>query len=156
MSATVLQFTQEPELSGSVHGDRPPLIEPGEYDLMFHKRWMGYLYGKRAAKLILVFRVATIGPAYGEKLFRCYNIKSFDKKRGTFRVGWNSNFVKDYARLFGQPTNLKSIGTNRLKGKIVQGKVRSVVKDFQNHPLPECLHYSVIDQLSNVIVGDIH
>ncbi len=143
------------DLCGSIEGKRPPLVEPGEYAFVLCKRWMGHLYGRKAAKLLLIFKVVTEGSACGKRLYKCYNVRSINKRRGTFSVGWNSAFIKDYAHLFGLPRNLKSLGTNRLRNKIIKGKVRTVKSDFQQRPLPECLHYSVISELTEVIVGEM-
>ena len=74
------------DLVGEITG-KPSLIAPGEYQLAYYKHWCGYLFGP-APKLIIVFRVVTFGAAYGVKLLRCYNVKSFNRKRGTRRENY--------------------------------------------------------------------
>ena len=137
----------------SIDTDRPILIPEGEYDFMLTNIWKGYMYGGRAPKVFLTFRIMTEGPYYGQHLKRYYNVKGFTKKNEIIPSGWTSNLVRDYGRLWGLPTKLKDIGVTRFKGKVIRGKVKTVKKDFKGKPLPESLWYSRIDELIKIIMG---
>jgi len=132
--------------------DKPILVKPGDYKLILSRTWKGYLYGK-APKLILVFRILTEGSYYGYHIYRCYNIKGLTKRNEIIPKGWHSDYVREYSRLFGAPRKLKDIGVRQYKNKVFVGNVRTVEKDSKQRPLPDDMKYSVIDELTEVIVG---
>ena len=71
-------------------------------------------------------------------------------KEGRFKVGWKSDFIREYATLFGLLGRLDRISMSKYKGKIIEGNVH-VVERSQNHrKIHEDLQYSVVDQLLRV------
>lgn len=134
---------------GILEGEKPPLIEPGVYDLGFIHHRTAYLFG-RAPKLILHFRVVQCGAGNGVILCRYYNVKTLNskpRKGGSFKVGWRCDFVREYVTLFGMPARLDRISTETFKTQIVRGRVTTVERDNKGRPIPEGLRYSVISEL---------
>jgi hypothetical protein len=153
MSAA-LKAVPVPEADGVLDGVRPALIAPGEYDLLYLYHETGMLFAGKAPKLSLWFKVVTLGPFLDAKVARYYNVKrllSKPGKRGRFAVGWHSELVLDYARLFGLPRRVDRLSLDGLKGVVVRGTVRTVRTNWKQKPMPECLTYSVIDSLNRVM-----
>ena len=140
------------DTSIEVIGDKQPLIDPGIYEFAYHTRWLGYLYGG-APKLIIIFRVVTEGSAYGKKLYRCFNLKGLNKKRGDFSVGRRGDFYYEYVRLFGVEPNKNRISMTPFRNVIIKATVRTVNTDYKQRPLPEPMRYSVIKELISVEAG---
>ncbi len=128
---------------------RPVLVKPRKYDVMLADFWKGYMYGG-VPKVILVFRIITVGPYYGKLLSRCYNVKAFTKRKEIIPKGWHSDFVREYSKLFGLPRKLRDVGIGKFKNKVIQCKVRTVLKDRKQKDLPKELRYSVIGELMKV------
>lgn len=153
MSVTAPKLELVSDTPIKVVGEKPPLIEAGKYDFIYDKRWLGYLYGKKP-KLMMVFRVVSIGPAFGKKLYRCYNLKSLNKKRGDFSVGRRTDFYYEYVSLFGhKPDDIGRISMTPFKDKIIKASVRTVETDYRKRVLPDAMKYSVIKELISVEAG---
>ncbi len=133
---------------------RPVLVGEGEYDFALVSSWKGYMFG-RCPKLILNFRIVTEGPYFGKVLYRCYGIKGFRKRGEIAAKGWHSDFVREYSRLFGVPRKRGEIRLIKYQNKIFRGSVRTVDRDYKQRPLPDHIKYSVIDQLTKVVVGSL-
>lgn len=132
-----------------IEGDRPVLIAPGEYELAFQWHRTLYLFG-RAPKVACYFKVMTMGPHFEMILPRYYNAKTLSskpRKGGAFKVGWHSDFLREYAALFGLPARLDRISTEAFKTAIVRGRVETVTTDSKQRQIPEPLRYSVIVEL---------
>lgn len=149
-TAEVIQLVIENDCP--LDAERPALIKPGAYEVALVRYWKGYLYGK-SSKLILVFRIVTEGPHYGQHLYRCYNIKGLTKRKEIIPKGWHSDLVREYSRLFGMPRKLRDIGTRKFKSKVFSCTVRTVTKDFRQRPLTDDMQYSVIGELLEVQAG---
>lgn len=134
-----------------VVGEKPPLIGEGHYELAYDSRWIGYLYGNHP-KLMIVFRVVSIGPAFGKKIYRCYNLKGINKKRGDFSVGRRSDFYFEYVRLFGHEPSTR-ISMTPFRNSILKASVRTVTTDYKKRLLPEPMKYSVVKELLSIEVG---
>ena len=150
VTAEVVQLVTEND--SPIDSERPMLIKPGTYEVVLVRYWKGYLYGK-SSKLILVFRIVTEGPHYGQHLYRCYNIKGLTKRKEIIPKGWHSDFVREYSKLFGMPRKLRDIGVRKFKNKLFKCSVRTVTKDFKQRPLPHDMQYSIIGELLEVQVG---
>jgi hypothetical protein len=137
----------------SIDTDRPILIPECEYDFLHIVTWKGYMYGGRAPKVFLTFRIVTECPYYGQHLKRYYNVKGFTRKNEIILPGWSCYLARDYGALWGRPRKLKDIGVTRFKGKVIRGTVKTVKNNFKGKPLPESLWYSRIDELTQVIAG---
>jgi hypothetical protein len=138
---------------GVLDGDRPPLILPGVYDFRFDYYETKVLFG-RAPKLVLWFTVVTFGDYFDRvRLPRYYNLtKLMEKPRkwGRFKVGYKSDFLREYATLFGSPLRPDRIPMSVFERVIVSAKVRTVSMGSKQETIPAGLQYSVIDQLVEV------
>lgn len=156
VTTSSLRLVNEGDGNGEIDGPKPPLIEPGSYDLIFVDHETIMLGGGSVSKLVVWFRIATFGPAHGTKLPRYYNVRLEGKPRrhGGFKVGWRSAFVRDYAAATGAlPARKNRISMTALEGRDVRGIVRTVTygwphrKGEKSAALPPPLYYSVIDRL---------
>lgn len=140
---------------GEIAGPRPALVPAGTYEVV-------YLYdetiilakgankGRGVPKLVLWFKVISPGEAFDAKLPAYYNVDQVEgrpRRYGGFKVGWRSNFMRDYATLFGEPARRNRIPMSRFEGCVIRAKVRTVMSTWKQKPLPAALHYSVIDEL---------
>lgn len=134
----------------SIEGNRPILIDPGEYDLAFQFHRTLYLFG-RAPKIACYFSIVTQGRHFGVQLARWYNVKTLNgkqRKGGAFKVGWHSDFVREYAAIFGLPPRLDRISTEEFRRAVVRGRVDTVTTDSKQRQIPEPLRYSIIAELT--------
>lgn len=150
-AALILPFT--PENTRFEDDERPALMEPGIYEVALSSYWKGRLYGGKAAKLILRFRLLSEGPYFGKLLNRCYNIQGLTGRGEIIPASWSSTLVREYSRLFGVPRKRRDIGVRAFKGKIFKARVRTVTHDARQRLLPKDLHYSVIDELLEIAAG---
>lgn len=135
-----------------IDGERPTLVEPGVYDLVFEYHETLYLFG-RAPKLVCHFHIVTPGPFFETKLCRYYNVKTLASKPrrgGAFKIGWKSDFLREYALLFGLPARLDRISTEAFKARVIRGRVITVSRDSKQRVIPDGLRYSVIAELIEV------
>lgn len=131
--------------------DDNPLIQAGEYDLLYleysaYKAWGNIL------KIRLKFRVEG-GRYAGVTLFRHYNVKAItEDKRIT--VGARSQLLKDYYRLFPDTPRIKRLdrfSMRLFRGHVIRGKVTTVIKDWEGEELPHQLRYSKVGSLLKII-----
>lgn len=137
----------------SLDGERPALVKPGIYEVAFvgYSTWM--MFG-RAPKLSLTFKITTMGEFFQVQLLRHYNVKSLlDRpgKGGRFKVTFSSDFLREYASLFGTPARLDRFAMSNFENRIFVAKVRTVTKGSRQKELPEGLQYSVIDKIRSVL-----
>jgi hypothetical protein len=152
--SVALKVVPVAEADGVVEAVRPALIPPGEYDLHYLYHETAMMFVGKQPKLLLWFKVVTLGPFVDTKVARYYNVKrllSKPGKRGRFAIGWHCELMFDYARLFGLPRRADRLSLEALKGVVVRGKIRTVMRNWQQKPRPECLTYSVIDSLIKVM-----
>lgn len=134
---------------GLIEGEKPILVEPGVYDLSFQYHKTHFLFG-RAAKLCCYFNIVSYGKYFEVSVCRYYNVNSLTskpRKSGGFKVGWKSDFVREYATLFGIPPRLNRISTEIFRTAIVRGRIDTVTKNSRGKVIPEPLRYSVISEL---------
>lgn len=138
---------------GSIEGERPALVPEGVYEFGFLHHRTAYLFG-RAPKLFCYFRLLTMGEYNGLILCRYYNVKTLNskpRKGGSFRVGWRSDFMREFVTLFGMPQRLDRVSTETFKTQIVRGRVATVSTDNKGRKIPEPLRYSVITELLEAV-----
>lgn len=128
--------------------DQPACIPPGTYELEYTRYYAGIIHG--APKVVLWFRVVTMGEYLHTPLARYYHVKTIGKK-GSFKAGWHSDLVREYARVLGQmPKRKDRIPLTRYEGLYVLGSIETVLKDRKQRDLPEVAHYSVIRELLKI------
>ena len=137
---------------GTITGAKPAKIKPGEYDLAYRYFETSKLMGGRVSKLAVWFKVVSMGESFDALLPRYYNVQLIGKpgKYGAFKVGWKSDFIREYAALFGLPTRKDRIPMGRFERVIIRGAVRNVSKSFRQDDIHPDAQYSVIDKLIKV------
>jgi hypothetical protein len=128
------------------------LVPPGLYDVAFERYYTWMMFG-RAPKLTICFRIVTMGPHFEQKLQRHYNISKLIGRPGTngrFKVGFCSDFLREFATLFGAPTRLDRIPMSNFEKHILIAKVRTVSKGSGQRDIPQGLQYSTIAELTGI------
>ena len=133
--------------------EKPPIIKPGTYELAFVGFQTALMFA-RAQKLIMQFRVITLGEYFGVNLYRYYNVQGFcgkPGKNGRFKVGWKSDFAREYASLFGElPKRADRFPMTPFSENIIRGRVATVKVGSRQRKLAKPCHYSVINELLEV------
>ena len=134
-------------------GELPPKITPGNYDLVYVRHETARMFKGKAHKLIMHFRIVTMGEFFEAELPRYYNVMNVApkrKKNGNFKAGLKCDFLREYCTLFpGRLNRRDRIPMSPFKGSIILGKVITV-KEARGRPIPTELQYSRIDQLLGV------
>lgn len=144
---------QSGESFAELDGERPALIEPGEYELRFDHYETLMLFSGRAPKLVLWFTVISMGPYFDSvKVPRFYNVKRIigrPARNGRFKVGFRSEFLREFCTLFPVkvPSRLDRFPMSMYENPIIVGRVRTVTTDYVQRDRPGALQYSVIDAL---------
>jgi hypothetical protein len=136
-----------------IEGQRPLLVEPGVYDLAFQFHETAYLFG-RAPKVVCHFKIETPGQHYGKALVRYFNamtLTSKPRRGGSFKIGWKSDLLREYATCFGLPARIDRLSLESFKQRVIRGRVIVVSRDSKNRSIPEPLRYSVIAELLGVV-----
>lgn len=126
-----------------------PHLKPGTYEAAFDTWETLRLFGGRAQKLVLWFTVLDPGEM-GARLPRYYNVRQIigkPRRRGQFKAGPKSAFVRDYYKLHGAPKRKDRISVSRFENKRYRIKVRTVKEGADQKGLHEGLQYSVIENI---------
>ena len=145
----LLQNSEDTEPFAGIDGERPAMVAPRVYDLRYRHYETARMFG-RAQKLILWFTIAEPGDDFDKQLPRYYNISRLigrPQKYGQFKVGFNSDFLREYADLFGVPPRLDRIPMSKFEHCFVRGKVRTVTTASGQQPKHKDLQYSVVDEI---------
>lgn len=125
------------------------LLPEGKYEAAFDYWETLTLFGGRAQKLALWFKV--LDPGYmGQRLARYYNVTRIvgkPRKRGRFKVGRKSDFLRDYCDLHGAPTRHDRVSVSKFADKAYEITVRTVTKSSNQRDIPDPLRYSVIAEI---------
>ena len=121
-----------------------PKIPEGKYPAIYvgfkKSRWI------TQDKLYLEFEIVE-EPFKGKRLVHYYNVH-FSPDQNRVGAGFMSNFLRDYARLFGVlPERLDRISLDVFKDQNYTIYVKTVDKDKQGRKLHDLVAYSKIDYL---------
>ena len=133
--------------------NKPPLIKPQKYEFVYVYHETIKLFSGRALKVVYWFRVYSMGEYNGIVLPRYYNIQKIigkPGKNGLFVAGWKSDFLREYARLFGMPLRKDRLPLGCYTKHIFEGTVRTVIKGANQKLIDKGLQYSVIRELTGV------
>lgn len=136
----------------ALDGERPVLLPPGLYDVGFNRYWTWRIFG-RGPKLTLEFRILTMGEHFEKKILAHYNVKKLIDRpsvNGRFKVGFSSDFLREFSTLFGAPTRFDRIPMSNFEKHIFVAKVRTVSKGSGQKAIPEGMYYSTIDELVRI------
>ncbi len=130
-----------------------PKVKPGVYDLAFVKYETARMFKGKAPKLVMWFRIVTLGEYFEVLLPRYYNVQNVPQKRtanGSFKAGPKSDFMREYCTLFpGRIGRLDRIPMSPFKQSIIKGRI-SLVTEARGRKIPAELQYSRIEQLIGV------
>ncbi len=139
-----------------ISGQKIVKIPEGTYDFAFVCYETKRLH-VNAFKLVIWFRLVSPGEHHGVVLGRYYNIKRIIGKpglNGGFKVGPKSDFIREYAALFGCiPKRLDRIPMSPFSPVVLEGVTHTVSISARRRPIPEPARYSVINQLTKRITG---
>jgi hypothetical protein len=137
-----------------VSDDLLPKIKPGVYDLVFVEYETARMFKGNAPKLVMWFRIVTLGEYFEVLLPRYYNVQNVAKRRtknGSFKAGPKSDFMREYCTLFpGRIGRLDRIPMSPFRRSIIKGRI-SLVKEARGREIPAELQYSRIEQLIKVV-----
>lgn len=136
-----------PVAVGGIVGERPPLVSEGVRELWFDDWMTSVMFGR--PKLTLWFHLPRDGQEPWTRLARHYNVKELASKpgpRGLFRVGWKSDYLREYANYFDVPPD-DDLNPARYEETRVWGEVKTVTTSSKRESLPIGLQYSVIAKL---------
>lgn len=141
--------------TGELAGDKPPLVPPGEYHLHL-THWQTAILWGRSHKVALHFRICDVGPHFGTKLARWYNVEKVKGRpslRGHFKLRWKHDLVRDYCALIPDLKRLDRLHLERLEPLVIVARVETVTVDSRQKSIPELLQYSVVRDLLRIEAG---
>jgi hypothetical protein len=139
------------EITGEVYD----LVPPGRYQLRFVRSWTSIMFG-RQPKLALNFQIVDFGEYNGKRVTRWYNVKQLIGKHGPsghFRIGKRSDFLAEYAQLFGMPSRNDRFALSHLKAVIVAATIGTVTRSYNQKGIHTSLQYSVVRELLSIEMG---
>ena len=134
--------------------DPQPLVKPGLYELSFVDFNTAMMFLGKAPKLIMTFRIVTMGKFFGIELKRYYNIKRIygkPQRHGRFKISRGGDFLREYMTLFtGKVSRADRIPMSYFEKVLIEGRVDTVTHS-RGKDIPEELQYSVIKELIRVM-----
>ena len=128
----------------------PALIPDGEYTLAYCRHKIVRRFERDV--LELWFTVMDFGEHYGKQVIRYYSVQASAKRR-SFTARPGSDFVLDYARVFGQRPRFNMAPLERFKSCLVAGRVETVKQNHRQRTLPEVMRYSKVGALLRKVEG---
>ena len=136
-----------------VADDLPPLVKPGVYDFVFIDFRTAKMFMGKAPKLIMDFRIVSLGEFFETELSRYFNVQRIigkPERHGCFQASKKGDFVREYKTLFpGKANRLDRIPMSCYENVIIEGKVVTV-KRSRGREIPRELQYSKIGELRRV------
>ena len=122
-------------------------VPEGFYSVVYVKHSFDKAF-KGSHKLRVVFRIVDEGPSHAVELFWFCNVKKGNK---SYQARQSSKVARQLRTLFGRDALRGGLQVGRLKGMIFRARTRTVGRDSTNSLLHENNHYSVIDELKEII-----
>ena len=137
-----------------VSDDKPPLVKPGVYEMVFVDYKTARMFMGKAPKIVMTFRIVSTGEYFGVELNRYYNVQRVIGKpcrHGNFKCSTKGMFLREYMTLFtGRVSRLDRIPMSHFESVIIEGAVGTVSRS-QGRDIPKELQYSVIKELRRVL-----
>jgi len=128
-------------------------ITAGKYDAcLLDYRTAIYFFG-RAPKVILLWRIVTMGSAFGVVLPGYYAVRELKGKaqrRGRFQIGKRSALARDMSRMLNAVPPMDHVPLEDLDA-IYRVKVDTVMRDSRQQPLVEGMQYSKVTAVEGLI-----
>jgi len=138
-------------------GEPATLLPPGTYQAVFVS-WFTCLMFRKRPKIGLKFQIVDAGDHFGKTLTRWYNARRLIGEHGDsgqFQIGRHSDFLADFARLFGMPSRTDRAPMSRLKKVVLLVEVETVKQRRNQEEIATPLKYSVIRRLLWVTAGSV-
>ncbi len=136
-----------------VADDLPPSVKPGTYDFVFVDFKTAMMFMGKAPKLVMTFRIVTMGEFFETELNRYYNVKRIygkPQRHGRFNPSTSGSFLREYMTLFtGRVNRVDRIPMSYFESVIIEGRVETVTRS-RGKDIPKELQYSVIKELLGV------
>jgi len=137
-------------------GDVWPLLPDGKYlvNYMHHETKKVF----RTSKVFVHFKIVEPGEYMGVHLFRAYRVSEIigkEGKNGRFRLISRTDLFLTLCNLSNKKLRPDQISIRPLKNSIILASVRTVIKDYNQRALAECLRYSVVDELISIEAGHV-
>ena len=134
--------------------DLPPLIKPGVYELAFVEYQTAIMFCGKALKLIMNFRIVSMGEFFEVIVPRYYNVQRVigkPQRNGRFKCGKKGDFLREYLTLFpNQVARLDRIPMSAFENVLIEGKIETVTRS-RNKAIPKPLQYSRVSELRRVL-----
>lgn len=115
-------------------------------------------------KVFLHLQVVDPGEHLGVRIYRPYRVQRIigrAKRHGRFVLGVRHELFVTLVRLYeehARRTQAPRIRPDRvtlrpLRGCVLEATTRTVTHEHRQRPLPECLRYSVVDELTRIVAG---
>jgi len=152
MSANVLRMGEYQDSACAVVEGIRPLVPDGAYQLAYiDHRTMLF---RKAAKVVIRFRVVDQGPYFGMVLERFYNADRLIGKvgkNGRFKIGPSTDLYREFCSVAaGRVTRLDRLPLTAMKNWIIRAEVHTVGQSWRQEEIPEGAKYSVIRKLLGV------
>ncbi len=139
-----------------IDGHTWPLLPEGEYLVAYTHHETALVF--RTPKVFVHFRIVEPGPYFDTRLFRAYRTaESIGQlgKNGRFKLKPRSELYLTMCWLYqAQKIRPDRVSLRDLKQLRLRATVRTVNKDYKQRPLPENLHYSVLDEIKGIEVEE--
>ena len=134
-----------------------PLLPDGEYEACFIKQEIVSLrMFKGETRLFAHFEILDNGSRIGTKIYGAWRIlRSSSSGKQRISVGRNSNLYIMLCRVYSKRIRPDRISFQELRDCVLKIKTRTVKKNFRQLVLPECLWYSVVDDIISIEVGSV-
>lgn len=142
-SAKVVSFPSEA-------ADDLPLIPEGKYRLKLESHETSICFGPKSPRLVLNFSVCDMGPHFGAKLQRHYNVEALTTKagkKGGFRAKRHGDLMIEVCTLLNRKVRRDRVPIDLLYRSIIVGRIQTVKHNSQQKELPAVLHYSKVAAL---------
>ncbi len=138
-------------------GRQWPLLPEGEYLVAYTLHETAVVF--TTPKVFVHLRIVNPGPYFDQRLFRPYRTTELigkPGKNGRFTLKHRSELYLTMCWLYQarklRPDRMSLRDLNRL---VLRVTVRTVTKDYKQRPLPESLHYSVVDLIKGIEAGEV-
>ena len=133
-----------------------PLIPAGDYQAKYLRHETALVFGK-TSKVYVHFEIVDPGQHNGTKLYRAFRVTALigkPRRNGRFKLKRRSDLFLTLCRLFDGKHRPDQVSLTRLRNLVLKISVRTVTKDYNQRPLPEMLHYSVVDEIKEIVAGN--
>ena len=108
-------------------------------------------------RLFAIFKIVDAGPYLGTQIYAAWPVSRTTKSGGKNRcvVTAKSDLYLMLCRLLGQRLRADRISISPLMGCVLLVKTRTVNKNHRQRPYPEFLKYSVVDDVIEIVAGQV-